>query len=78
MTITGTNHFVSMDAAIYYYSEYGYDAADVCDKQNAGEIAIGKPELKPGQTLSVIDNGTRYAITDRSDKASGLDAITEG
>lgn len=34
----------------------------VDQKLNAGEIHIGKPALKPGQTLSIQDN--RYHITE--------------
>jgi len=62
--ITGTHHFVSRDAAVRYYKPYHYDdtTAAVARKITEGEIAIGEPLLKPGQTLSIIDNGTRYAI----------------
>ena len=36
----------------------------VDQKLNAAEIHIGKPALKPGQTLSIQDN--RYHITEAS------------
>lgn len=64
---TGTAHFISRDAAIRYYREYGYDdtAAEVDRKLADGEIYIGPPELKPGQRLARIDAGTRYAIEDQ-------------
>ena len=60
----GTSHFVSRDAAIRYYSEYGYsDPAKTVDRKIAeGEIHIGEPTLKRGQTLSTGDKGTRYFI----------------
>jgi hypothetical protein len=61
--IVGTNHFVSTQAAVKYYADYGYNEADVLEKAKHGEIVVGvKPELKPGQTLRIIDNGTRYAV----------------
>jgi hypothetical protein len=62
MTITGTSHFVSRQAAYKYYEPYGYAIYDVDEKVHAKEIHIGKPALKPGQRLVVIDEGTRYAI----------------
>lgn len=58
----GTSHFVSMASAQRYYADYHLTAAAVARKIAEGEIHIGQPETKPGQTLSLIDNGTRYAI----------------
>ena len=65
MTQVGTSNFVSRAAAIKYYSDYGYADEEhaVSRKLYEGEISIGNPPLKPGETLSIIDNGTRYAIT---------------
>lgn len=66
----GTSYFVSRNTAIRYYSDYEPGSswatvAGVVDRKlDEGAIHIGKPELKEGQTLSVIDNGTRYAITE--------------
>lgn len=62
--ITGTSHFVSKRHAIRYYQPYEYPIAAqaVEDKLARGEIQIGKPDLKPGQRLTIIDGGTRYAI----------------
>lgn len=60
--ITGTSHFVSYGTADRYYRDYGYTPADVTQKVADGEIHIGKPQLKKGETLITIDNGTRYAI----------------
>lgn len=67
MTRWGTSYFVSKNAAVLYYMPYeGSDWNDaltaVENKLDAGEIHIGKPELKEGQRLVVIDEGTRYAI----------------
>ena len=59
----GTSHFLSLSAAIAYYSEYHEPAAEVRAKVKAGEIHIGPPALQPDETLSVIDEGRRYAIT---------------
>lgn len=62
--IIGTSYFVSMAKAAQYYRDYegddGYAAAQ--RKVREGSIHIGKPDLKPGQRLLIIDNGTRYAI----------------
>lgn len=64
-TTYGTAHFVSHEAAVSYYDAYEDDPARAVEtKLREGSIHIGKPELKPGQTLSVIDDGTRYAITE--------------
>lgn len=64
MKITvGTSHFRSRDAAVAYYSAYGFDGHEVDKKIAEGEIAIGPPALKPGETLSTIDLNRRYAIT---------------
>jgi hypothetical protein len=62
MTIIGTSYFPTRHDAIKYYSP-------VCDedigllidyKIKLGEINIGKPNLKPGETLFIKDN--RYFI----------------
>jgi hypothetical protein len=60
--IIGTNNFVSRQRAYIYYRDYGYHISDIDQKIRDGEIAIGAPDLKPGQRLFIIDNGTRYAI----------------
>lgn len=62
MTTIGTSHFVSLTKAARYYFAYGTTLEEVRRKVEAGEIHIGKPTLKPGETLQIIDNGTRYAI----------------
>lgn len=64
MTRTGTSYFVSEKAAIRYYRPYGYrNAAETVRRKLAeGEIHIGKPQLKAGERLVIVDNGTRYAI----------------
>ena len=62
--IIGTNHFTSHYAAVNYYRGYGYGAQTnqaVSNKIREGEIVIGKPPLKEGETLSIIDN-CRYQI----------------
>jgi hypothetical protein len=66
MTIIGTSHFTSQRAAERYYAEYGYAdvKAAVQHKLAEGEIHVGPPVLKAGQTLSLIDDGARYAITE--------------
>lgn len=69
---TGTSHFPSYGAALRYYRPYclaretrrgertQFTRLVVEVKLNAGEISIGKPALKPGETLSIEDN--RYFI----------------
>jgi len=61
----GTSHFVSKAAAIRYYRDYeGSDAKQVVEQKiREGQIHIGRPHLKPGETLSVVDGGKRYAIS---------------
>jgi len=77
MTI-GTCYFPSYGAALRHYRPYCVTEglpnrsiaktvtvlvrAMVDQKLNASEIHIGKPVLKPGQTLSIQDN--RYHVTD--------------
>ena len=63
MTVIGTSHFVSREAAVSYYSAYSELPEHlVTTKLAEGEIKIGPPELKPGETLVVISHGTRYAV----------------
>lgn len=62
MTIIGTSHYRSLQAAISYYLNYGYTRDDVADKVVSGEITIGEPKLKPGQRLVLLDNRARYGI----------------
>lgn len=66
MTV-GTSYFTSRLAAIRYYRDYEDSVQAAVDavtrKVAEGQIHIGKPTLKTGETLSVIDSGARYAIT---------------
>lgn len=59
---TGTCHFVSKNHALIYFRYENATAADIDRKIAEGLIHIGKPDLKPGELLSIIDDGTRYAI----------------
>lgn len=54
--IIGTSHFTDRAAAIRYYHVYGYGPADVDCMIIRDEIHIGKPTIKPGERLVVIDN----------------------
>lgn len=68
MTTTGTSYFVSRRAAECFYLPYenGDQVAAkeaVARKLEAGEIHVGKPELKAGEGLRLIDGGLRWAIT---------------
>lgn len=58
----GTCHFVSREHAIRYYRPYGNTSLDIDEMIENGSILIGKPKLKPGEKLYVIDDGCRYAI----------------
>lgn len=65
MTTIGTSHFVSYDKALEYYQYLAVfdDVRDLVDhKLDDGEIHIGKPLVKSGETLVIIDDGTRYAV----------------
>ncbi len=67
-SISGTCHFVSFSKACLYYSSYEEDMTIgdimslVRSKIEEGSICIGPPELFPGETLVLVDDGTRYAI----------------
>jgi hypothetical protein len=62
MTIAGTSYFPSIEHARLYYGAYFYkDTVEaVMRKIEEGEIHIGKPPLKEGDTLFIKDN--RYYI----------------
>ena len=59
----GTSHFMSRDAAIRYYRPYHYpDTALAVDRKlREGEIHIGQPTAKPGESVKVDIDG-RYWI----------------
>lgn len=61
---SGTSYFVSKEAAVKYYKGQDYDDAEVAVEQKLkdGEIHIGKPELKDGETLKVNKEEGRYFI----------------
>jgi hypothetical protein len=63
-SVWGTSYFASKGAAIRYYKPYGYDKEAVESKIRQGEIHIGRPPVKPGQTLKLIDGATRFAIVE--------------
>jgi hypothetical protein len=62
--ITGTSYFPTTADAYRYYAAMGETLRGVCDKIDAGEIHIGKPPLKAGETLQLIDDRTRWAIVE--------------
>ncbi len=66
----GTSHFTSLVAAIRYYKDYGYDNAKEAVKRKIreGEIHIGRPKLKAGQSLATTDGGKRYEIIENPSK----------
>ena len=59
--------FVSMADAVRYY--IAFEKGDmkatldtVLHKEEAGEIRIGMPPLRPGEALTIVDEGTRYLV----------------
>lgn len=64
--LIGTNYFVSLWAAVRYYADQGESMESAFDtvvaKFNAGEIKIGFPNIKPGESVVTVDEGRRYAI----------------
>jgi hypothetical protein len=62
--IVGTSNFVSPEAAVEYYRPMRFTRADIDRKIAEKEIIVGRPDIKPGQRLIVIDGATRYAIED--------------
>jgi len=60
----GTSYFRSMMHAVWYYKgQYGEAALHyVPEKVRLGEIHIGMPPLKDGETCFLIDNGCRWAV----------------
>ncbi len=72
MTITGTSSFVSVNHAIAYYREQtpGCTSLEatklVAEKIQSADIHIGRPILKPGERLTLLDGGRRYGIVSAS------------
>jgi len=62
MTRQGTHCFINIDAALAYYSPYGYDSNAVADKIDCNEIKIGEPELREGESLWLNKAEGRYFI----------------
>ena len=65
MTMHGTSHFVSFRKAVIYYSAYGVPQAQVEQKLQDGEIAIGVPQVTPKQRVILHPTEGRYLIEDR-------------
>ena len=57
---TGTNHFISIDAAIKYYAVYGENREDVLNKWKNLEIEIGEIN----KSKYKVDKDGRYWIID--------------
>jgi hypothetical protein len=84
---TGTCYFPSYGAAMRYYRPYcetygttqartAATRAMIDQKLNEREIHIGKPELKPGERLSIEDN--RYHITEAAPTRPAIAARDSG
>jgi hypothetical protein len=61
--INGTANFPSIQHAKKHYGMYeGEPLPIVMQKIEEGLIVIGQPDLKEGETLVMLDRGTRYGI----------------
>lgn len=70
----GTSYFRSKVHAIFYYqSQHGaYAGLAVEEKLQRGDIHLGMPPLKDGETCFLIDNGCRWAVnTNGANKCKG-------
>ena len=64
-TVVGTNHFISLEKAVIYYSLYGFPREEVEHKLTDGEIAIGVPVVNRGEKV-LLDSDGRYHILTRN------------
>ena len=62
--LTGTSHFVSFKTAMKHYKAYHFpDTKETVQQMiDSGEISVGKPSVKVGEKVVMIDSGTRYGI----------------
>lgn len=58
----GTSHFVSLEAAFWYYKAYGHIMADVQRMIRTKEIHIGKPVPPKGERVVLLEDEGRYAF----------------
>jgi hypothetical protein len=58
MIITGTSYFPSLQDAYIYYTNLSIE--EVAYKLKNKEIQLGKPPIKPGETIFIKDH--RYYI----------------
>lgn len=59
-----TSYFVDLYSAIRYYQRCGYEntCKVVKRKLREGEIYLGEPPVKSGETIILLDHGYRYGI----------------
>ena len=62
MTTTPVDFFVDERAAIRWGRDNGLAPDTVRTKIANGEIGLGPPPLNPGQGLTTVDGGARYAV----------------
>lgn len=62
----GTSHFQTRAAANRFYKAYGETPADVGRKLDAGEIHIGRPERKAGQSIGVDADGRYWIVEEKA------------
>jgi hypothetical protein len=58
----GTSYFITKFAALEYYAYEAATSQDIDRKIAEGLIHIGEPPLKPGQRLTLVDDGLRYGV----------------
>lgn len=59
--VTGTCWFVSRKHAARYY-EFAGGMSAVVTKLRENEIKIGRPALREGERLVLLDGGTRWGV----------------
>jgi len=64
MIIIGTSYFLSIPAAIRYFSYENTTRTTINKKIAEGLIHIGQPLVRKNQKLKIIDDGTRYTIVE--------------
>lgn len=59
----GTNHFATHGQVGAYYFNYGFSWKDWQEKIKNGEVCVGKPEIKEGETLKIDKDGRYWIIS---------------
>lgn len=57
-----TNHFRDFKTAVRYYKAYGFNREAVSLKLKRGEIKLGEPTVRTGDTVTLDPEEGRYHI----------------